>query len=245
MQTQTQTQIQTQIQTHATNNRSAKINLFQYGKREERLNFISHLMGLFLSIACSIFLIVQVIARDIEINKSVFFFNISLFSCLVYSLTAMLLFFSSASYHYVTDAKKKYWFKLMDHVSIYMFIAGTYTPIVLIGMKTKLSFTLLAVVWSLVFFGIIYELIFLGKNKYVSTACYLILGNISLFLINEMIATLTKNALTYLLVGGVFYSVGSIFYVLKKIPYTHMIWHFFVVAGFIFHFLSVYSCLSR
>ncbi|MBF0208974.1 MAG: hemolysin III family protein, partial [Oligoflexia bacterium] len=135
------------------------------------------------------------------------------------------------------------WFKVMDHVSIYMFIAGTYTPIVLIGIKTHLAYTLLAIVWLLVILGVAYELIFLGRNKYVSTAGYLILGNLSCFLIQEMMLHLSRNAIIYLIIGGVFYVVGSIFYVLKKIPYTHTVWHFFVVTGFVFHFLSVYNCL--
>ncbi|MBF0312218.1 MAG: hemolysin III family protein [Oligoflexia bacterium] len=212
--------------------KARNIELFRYSKTEERANSVTHLVGLLLSFISMFILLMEVHTKS----------SLTIFYCLIYSITAMMMFASSFSYHFTTNGGRKYLFKIFDHVSIYLFIAGTYTPIVLIGMKSALAIKLLIAVWILVIFGIIYELLFLGKNRYVSTLFYLLLGNLSIFTLHEMLVTLNVKSVTFLLVGGAIYSLGTIFYIIKKIPYGHAIWHLFVIGGFVTHFLAIYFC---
>ena len=163
-------------------------------------------------------------------------------STAIFGSTLFILFQSSALYHAMVNQTAKKVFQKIDHSAIFMLIAGTYTPILLIVVEFPLSVALLAMTWYLAITGIIYSCLTL-KFKYLSTGLYLVMGWLSLFLAYAIWNNTSHNALWLLLIGGVFYSVGCIFYLLKK-KFMHCVWHLFVIAGAMSHYLAIMEILK-
>ncbi|QRM90546.1 hemolysin III family protein [Lacinutrix sp. WUR7] len=197
---------------------------------EEKLNAFSHLIGAFLGIAALVLLIIK------DAHKS----DWSLFSVIVYGISIIVLFTASALYHYVQDEKKKHYFRILDHISIYMLIAGTYTPILLITLQNSLGWTLFYTVWGIAAFGVILKIFFTGRFEAFSIILYLAMGWLVVFDFSHLSEVLGSNGILLLFAGGLAYTGGIIFYAINKIPYNHVIWHMFVLAGAIFHFFMVY-----
>ncbi len=197
---------------------------------EEKLNAISHAIGAVFGIAALILLITY------DSNKT----DWSLFSVIVYGVSIIILFTASTLYHAVKGEKRKHYFRVVDHISIYFLIAGTYTPVCLIALEQTLGWTLFYSVWGIAAFGVILKLFFTGKFELFSTLLYLVMGWLIVFDFSNLSDAITDYGVLFLFAGGLAYTVGIVFYAIQKIPYNHVIWHLFVLAGAIFHFFMIY-----
>ena len=197
---------------------------------EEKLNAISHAIGALFGIAALVLLIV------FNTHKS----DWSLFSIIVYGISIIILFSASTLYHAVKGEKRKHYFRIVDHISIYLLIAGTYTPVCLISLEQSHGYTLFWVVWSIAVFGVILKLFFTGRFEVFSTLLYLIMGWLIVFDFSNLSNAIGSNGILFLFAGGLSYTVGIIFYAIHKIPFNHVIWHLFVLAGAIFHFFMIF-----
>ncbi|WP_298902817.1 hemolysin III family protein [uncultured Psychroserpens sp.] len=197
---------------------------------EERLNAWSHGIGAALGIAGLVLLIVF-LKRETPYG---------LFSVIVYGISIIVLFLASTFYHAVKGDKRKHYFRIVDHISIYLLIAGTYTPVLLIMLPDSLGWLLFWVVWGIAAFGVILKLFFTGKFETFSTLLYLVMGWLIVFDFSTLADRLDTNGLYLLFAGGLLYTVGIVFYAIEKIPYNHVIWHLFVLGGAICHFFMVY-----
>ncbi|WP_431137455.1 PAQR family membrane homeostasis protein TrhA [Psychroserpens mesophilus] len=197
---------------------------------EERLNAWSHALGAVLGIAGLILLIVFLKQET----------PYALFSVIVYGISIIVLFLASTFYHAVSGERRKHYFRIVDHISIYLLIAGTYTPVLLITLPDSLGWELFWTVWGIAAFGVVLKLFFTGKFETFSTLLYLVMGWLIVFDFSTLADRMQTNGLLLLFSGGLFYTVGIVFYAIDKIPYNHVIWHFFVLGGAICHFFMVY-----
>lgn len=197
---------------------------------QERLNAISHAIGALFGIFGLVLLIIY------NSNKTEW----SLFSVIVYGISFVLLFAASTLYHYVEGDVKKHYFRIVDHISIYFLIAGTYTPVLLITLNDSLGWLLFWVVWGIAAFGVVLKLFFTGRFEVFSTLLYLVMGWLVVFDFTNLTKNLDSNGVLLLFAGGLFYTIGILFYAIKLIPYNHVIWHLFVLAGAIFHFFMIF-----
>jgi hemolysin III len=202
-----------------------------YSVKEEAANTWSHLFGALLSIAALIALLIPSIEQADP-------WRIASFS--IYGISMFLLFFASSAYHYATVPAMKAKLKTLDHCAIFLLIAGTYTPLLLIELRGTLGWSIFAIVWSMAIFGIIAKLYWAERFKKVSLFFYLIMGWLIVFAGDELLGKLDTGALYWLFAGGLAYSVGAIFYANKRIPYNHAIWHIFVLLGSACHFVTIY-----
>nr|WP_321245285.1 hemolysin III family protein [uncultured Psychroserpens sp.] len=198
---------------------------------EERLNAWSHGVGAALGIAGLILLIVSLQSQT----------PFALFSVVIYGLSIIILFLASTFYHAVKGEKRKHYFRVVDHISIYLLIAGTYSPVLLITLPDSLGWTLFYTVWGIAAFGVILKLFFTGRFETFSTLLYLVMGWLVVFDFSTLADRMASNGLYLLFAGGAFYTLGIIFYAIEKIPYNHVIWHLFVLGGAICHFFMVYG----
>lgn len=196
---------------------------------EEKLNAITHALGAVLGIAALVLLIV------FDTNKTPW----SLFSVIIYGISIIVLFSASTLYHSVKSEKKKHYFRIIDHISIYLLIAGTYTPVLLITLEQSMGWTLFWVVWGIAAFGVILKLFFTGKFEVFSTLLYLVMGWLIIFDFSNL-SDAFGNGILWLFAGGMAYTVGIVFYAIHRIPYNHVIWHLFVLAGAICHFFMIF-----
>ena len=206
-----------------------------YGKGEEIANAITHGIGVVLSISALTMLI---------IFASLYGSAMHIVSFTIYGITMVLLYTSSTLVHSFPAGKVKDLFEIVDHSSIYLFIAGTYTPFVLLALPPKLGWTLFGVVWGIAIGGVIFKAFFTKKFLFASTLIYIVMGWIIVFAWEPLVEVLPMTGLILLITGGVLYTVGTIFYVWRGFPYHHMIWHLFVLAGSVVHFLSVLSLVQ-
>lgn len=197
---------------------------------EEKLNAWSHGIGIGLGIAGLVLML-------LDVDQSNPF---GLFSVIVYGISIILLFLASTCYHTITISKRKHFFRIADHISIYLLIAGTYTPLLLIAIPNGLGWILFWVVWGIAFFGVVLKLFFTGKFERFSTFLYLAMGWLAIIPYAELTIALDPKALTLLFGGGAAYTVGVLFYTIERIPYNHFIWHLFVLGGASCHFFMVY-----
>ncbi|MEM6517658.1 MAG: hemolysin III family protein [Bacteroidota bacterium] len=196
---------------------------------EEKLNAYSHGIAAFLGLIGLALLI-------FSLNKQTPY---SLFSVVVYGLSIIILFLASTFYHSVKSERRKHYFRILDHISIYILIAGTYTPVLLITLPDSLGWTLFYIVWGIALFGLFLKIFFTGRFEIFSTLLYLIMGWLIVFDFSN-VAERLGDGVYYLYAGGAFYTLGIIFYVFERIPYNHVIWHLFVLGGAICHFLMIY-----
>lgn len=197
---------------------------------EEKLNTFSHAFGALLGIFALIALIV------FDTRKT----DWSLFSVLVYGASLVILFTASALYHWVRSEKKKHIFRIIDHISIYFLIAGTYTPVTLITLHESHGWLLFYTVWAIALFGVVLKLFFTGRFEVFSTLLYLVMGWLIVFDFSYLYNAIGSQGVLWLFAGGLAYTVGIVFYAIRAIPYNHVIWHFFVLAGAVCHFFMIF-----
>lgn len=200
-------------------------------RMEEVMNAVTHGIGTLLAVAGLVLLTVfAYLYGDI--------WHIVSFS--IYGTTLVLLYLTSTLYHSFTNERLKYIFKILDHSAIYLLIAGTYTPFTLVPLHGVLGWTVFGLVWGLAALGIALKVFFVGRFKIVSTICYVAMGWFIVIAIKPLLATVSTMGIVWLIVGGLFYTLGSVFYMWNKLPYNHAIWHLFVLAGSISHFIAVF-----
>lgn len=157
------------------------------------------------------------------------------------------MYLSSTLYHSITKQNVKRILRVFDHSSIYLFIAGTYTPIALLTMKGYLRIGILTAMWSIALFGIIFKITTytkMDKFKKLSLTLYLSMGWISVFTVKPIIKAASLQFFIWILVGGLLYTLGTIFYSMKKLPYSHAIWHVFVLSASVIHFFAIFLYLA-
>lgn len=201
----------------------------EYTLGEEISHSITHGIGAALSIAGLVISVVMA-ARTGEAVKVVSF--------AIFGTSMIILYTSSTLYHAFTHEKVKNLFRYLDHTSIFLLIAGTYTPIALLLLKGAWGWTLFGLAWGLAILGISYQIIFLNKFKWISISIYLGMGWVAIFAIKPLIELMPFGLFAWILGGGLFYTLGTIFY-LKEIKYFHFIWHLFVIAGTVCHFFGL------
>ncbi|MEH0833250.1 hemolysin III family protein [Pectobacterium cacticida] len=204
----------------------------EYSPAEEIANSISHGIGVIFGIVGLVLLLVQAVNRDVG--------SLAITSYSLYGGSIILLFLASTLYHAIPSARIKPWLKKFDHCAIYLLIAGTYTPFLLVGLNSPLAHGLMVVIWVMALLGVIFKLAFAHRFEVLSLLTYLVMGWLSLVVIYQMMMKLAPGSVTLLAVGGVVYTLGVIFYVCKRIPYNHAIWHGFVLGGSVCHFLAIY-----
>lgn len=208
----------------------------RYTLGEEIFNAVSHGAGGLLSIFGSVILIVLCV-----LNSDAW----SVISSCVFGASLIILYTMSTLYHSITNEKAKKFFRIMDHNTIFFLIAGTYTPFTLVTLRGKLGWILFGIVWVSAIIGIILNSINLEKFRKPSVICYILMGWVIIIAIKPMLEELPKLSLVFLLLGGVFYTIGVIFYSLKKIKWFHSVWHLFTVAGSVLHYFSVFIALLK
>jgi len=207
-----------------------------YSVAEEIANSISHGIGFIFGIVGLVLLLSQ--ALDSQANA------VAITSYSLYGGSMILLFLASTLYHAIPHPRAKSWLKKLDHCAIYLLIAGTYTPFLLVGLKSPLAHGLMVVIWSLALVGVLFKLFFVHRFEALSVITYLLMGWLSLVVIYQLAMKLSAGGAWLLAAGGIIYSLGVIFYVSKRIPYNHAIWHGFVLGGSICHFLAIYFYIS-
>lgn len=160
-------------------------------------------------------------------------------SSIIYGVSMVLLYLASTLYHSFTNQKIKDLFKIVDHSAIYLLIAGTYTPFTLIPLHGTIGWTIFTIVWSLAAVGIVFKIFFVKRFKVFSTLCYVGMGWFAVVMIKPLLASMHIHGLYWMLAGGAFYTIGAVFYLAKRIPFNHAIWHLFVIAGTVAHFIVV------
>lgn len=199
----------------------------------EILNSVTHGAGVLLSIAGLVLLVVFASIRDPDAWKIVSFS--------VYGVSLVTMFTASTLYHSFRDKKTRHFLNLFDHASIYVLIAGTYTPFTLVSMRGPWGWSIFGVIWGLAVAGVIFKLFFY-KEKYrlVSAIIYVIMGWIIIVALGSLIRNVPTGGLYWLLAGGISYSAGVYFYIRKNNRFNHVIWHLFVLGGSISHFFSIF-----
>jgi hemolysin III len=203
-------------------------------KREEIANAITHGVGALLAFAALVLLIVFSALHGSAWHVSSF---------AIFGSTMVVLYVMSTLYHSLTHIRAKKLFRKFDHMSIFLLIAGTYTPFCLTTLRGWLGWTIFGIVWACAVGGIVLKAFHTGKGALISTILYIIMGWIIIFFIRPVYETMSTEGFSFLLLGGAFYTVGAFFFIREKIPYNHSIWHLFVLAGSIFHFFAVLSLL--
>lgn len=210
----------------------------KYNKIEEIFNGITHGIGVVFGIfALTILLILSIRKGDIP----------SIVSFSIYGACIILMFLSSTLYHSINRDKAKSVLRVFDHSSIFLFIAGTYTPIVILTLTGPLRMGVLISVWSIALSGVVFKIFTYGKfDKYkaVSLIIYIGMGWIAILPIKSIINATSINFFLWILGGGLLYTLGTIFYGFRKIPFNHGIWHLFVLAASIVHFVGIYLYLT-
>lgn len=207
-----------------------------YSAGEEILNSITHGIGSVLSVIGGIALIVfAALYGDV--------WRIVSFS--IYSVTLVILYLASTLYHSVRDPQLKRVFKILDHVCIYLLIAGTYTPFLLVSLRGPWGWTLLGVIWGLALVGIIFKTFSAQRFRRFLVLGYLGMGWLAVIAGRELLTRVPTEGVFWLALGGLLYTVGVVFYAWRRLPYSHTIWHLFVLGGSICHYLAVLSLLSQ
>ncbi len=207
-----------------------KASLPKVSTAEELINAITHGLGALLGIG----------GTAVAIVWAALYGNaFSVVSASIYGAMLIILYTMSTLYHALTHKGAKYVFRIFDHCSIFLLIAGTYTPYTLVTLNGALGWTIFGIIWGLTVLGVVFNAISIEKFKIFSGITYVVMGWLIIIAIRPMMAALEAPALLLLLIGGIAYTVGFIFYGLKKIRFMHGIWHLFVLAGSVLHYFSI------
>lgn len=208
-----------------------KIDARHYRKTEEILNVVTHGLGFLLSIAALSILVVYASIRGNAWH---------IVSFTIYGTSLVTLYLASTLFHMTRKQKLRNKLNIFDHSAIYFLIAGTYTPFLLVTIRGPWGWSLFGVIWALAIGGLIFKLFYAGKYDYLSAIIYVLMGWIIIIAIKPMNDNLSTEGLLWLLGGGISYSIGVVFYLIKKIPYNHAIFHIWVLLGSFAHFIAVF-----
>ncbi|MBZ5521092.1 MAG: hemolysin III family protein [Acidobacteriia bacterium] len=197
---------------------------------EEIANSLTHGAGLVLSLAGLVVLVVVASVRGTALN---------IVSCCVYGATLVLLYGASTVYHSVVSPRWKHVLRIVDHCCIYLLIAGTYTPFTLVILRGSWGWTLFGVVWGLALAGVLFKVWFVEHFPIGSVVLYVLMGWLAVIAIRPLMHAAPLSALGWILAGGLFYTTGVIFFGWERLRYNHAVWHIFVLAGSICHYVAV------
>jgi len=202
-----------------------------YSREEEHFNIASHALGLVLSVAALIALVQRALVSGGRWH---------LLSVSVFALTMIALYAASTTYHATREPRLRAQLRTLDHATIYLLIAGTYTPFALVTLSGAVGWTIFAIVWGMAASGIVLKLFFTGRFKLVSTLVYLLMGWLILLFINPMIERFPVAGLAWLLAGGIAYTLGALAYSVGRLAFNHAIFHVCVLFGSACHFVAIY-----
>ncbi|MCF7890224.1 hemolysin III family protein [Candidatus Bipolaricaulota bacterium] len=202
-----------------------------YDKKEEIVSSIIHGLGALASVTGLVLLLL----RAVRLDNS---WMITGFA--IYGASLILLFLSSTLYHAISYPKVKSVLRAVDHCSIYILIAGTYTPFTLVSLRGNWGWSLFGTVWGLAAGGILFNSFSFGRFSRIDTATYVLMGWLSAIVLHQLLSSIGLVGVILLILGGLFYTLGIIFYKWKEFPYNHAIWHLFVLSGGVSHFFVVY-----
>lgn len=205
-------------------------NTHTYPRREEIANAITHGIGALLSIAALVLLIVFSSIKGTAWH---------VVSFTIYGVSMLLLYMSSTLVHSFKEGKVKDLFEFFDHSSIYIYIAGTYTPFVLVAVRGPLGWSLFGIVWGIALLGVLFKAFFVKRFLFMSTIFYIVMGWLIVIAWGPLSAAVPATGITLLVSGGILYTLGTVFYMWRAFPYHHAIWHLFVLAGSITHFFAI------
>jgi len=201
-----------------------------FSKKEEIAHAITHGIGALLSIAA---LVVLIVFASIKGG------TLLMVSVTIFGSTMLLMYLSSTLVHSLPIGKGKDVFLIIDHISIYFFIAGTYTPLLLLTIENTIGWILFGIIWGLALIGATLKVFFVKKFILLSTFFYILMGWLIVFAWGPLTKSLHYNGLVLLVAGGLIYTIGAVFYIWKTIPYHHVIWHVFVIGGSTLHFFAI------
>ena len=208
----------------------------EYSRKEEIAHVATHALGIVASIVAIVWLLVVATSNGASAWRAT--------GGVIFGASALLLFTTSVLYHGSTSPQLKPRLRLLDHSAIYVLIAGTYTPIALGVLGGTWGWTLFGVVWGIALLGIVAKTVLGFRFQVSSTVLYLAMGWIGVLLAKPLMATLTQHELTWIVAGGLAYTLGVPFYAWKGRPYMHAVWHLFVLAGVTCHFIAVLSVMT-
>ena len=197
---------------------------------EEKWNAYSHGLGILFGVFGLYYLLQQ------NTDKTEY----AQMSIIIYSISFIVLFLASTLYHSVSNPELKRKLRVFDHISIYLLIAGTYTPLALITLENGKGWLIFYVVWGIAAVGTLLKIFFTGRFEALSLILYLGMGWLIVMDFSNIMKYTSRLGLQLLFLGGAFYTVGTVFYAWKRIPYNHFIWHLFVIGGAISHWLFIY-----
>lgn len=206
------------------------VNRPKYSLAEELANSISHGIGTLLSIAGLVILIIM---------ASIYGDSWHMVSFIIYGSSLIILYLASTLYHSFPQERVKHFFNKIDHSAIFLLIAGTYTPFMLINLRGPWGWTIFGTIWGLALIGVILEILFINRFRKIDVAIYILMGWLCVIAFREMMDNVPADSLILLVSGGVVYTVGTIFYGWRSLPFNHAIWHLFVLGGSILHFFAV------
>ncbi|GIO83878.1 hemolysin III family protein [Paenibacillus faecis] len=205
-------------------------NTHTYPRREEIANAITHGIGALLSLAGLVLLIVFSSMKGTAWH---------VVSFTIYGVSMLLLYLCSTLVHSFKEGKIKDLFEFLDHSSIYIYIAGTYTPFMLVAIRGPLGWSLFGIVWGIALLGVVFKAYFVKRFLFMSTFFYLIMGWLIVIAWGPLTAAVPEPGIVLLVAGGLLYTLGTVFYVWRAFPYHHAIWHLFVLGGSITHFFAI------
>lgn len=214
--------------------------IIKYSKSEEALNIATHILGFILSLIFFLPVVLEAYrGKD----------TIGFLAWLIYFIAIAIMFLSSSLYHSMKNPLARTVFRAIDHGVIYLTIAGSYTPIILIGLRSTFAIVIFVLIWILALSGIVMNIIAFttGKEDKINRAAmiiYMAMGWISLLLIYQIYKYIGMSYIIFLLLGGLFYTIGAVFYSIKKIPYNHAIWHIFILVAAFVMFYGNYKFLG-
>lgn len=203
---------------------------YTFDRREELVNAVTHGIGALLSAAALVLLVVFASVKGTPLH---------VVSFTIYGSAMLLVYSASTLVHSLPEGKAKRWFEIADYACIYLFIAGTYTPVVLHAVQGELGWTLFGIVWGIALAGIVFQSIFPGRFPVLSTLLYIATGWIIVAAWGPMTERLAPGGLTLLILGGIAYTAGTVFFLWRKMKFHHAVWHLFVLAGSALHFFAI------
>jgi len=209
----------------------SQVIVFPYSEKEEKLNVISHAFGFLLALVGSFLLFRKALALESHLHFWAYF---------IYAASWVLLYAASTLYHNEKKKERRVRLNILDHSAIYLAIAGTYIPVMLIGIGGKWGWSIAISVGAIALIGVTFKLFFTGRFRLASTISYVLMGSLIFIAAKPLIESVSHQALLYILIGNLLFVIGAVFYSIRKIPFGHAIFHVFVLAASIFHFLAIY-----